>query len=199
MSSQRLYGGPRRACKVGYGRVASRFWTAPRRREGKHPLWSLTDAPAGRPKLSRRGAVLFCRYALITLCLLLSCRLVVATDPGNSPGTSSLGPVNPATVNGQTDLTAPATPAMMALPVNSTPLGGDANSSRKWYTISASLREIYDDNVTTSNNNPQSSLETELSPTILVDFPSTDNDFSARYTMDITYYTTGPNTGTNGG
>lgn len=88
---------------------------------------------------------------------------------------------------------------MMALPTNSPSLAGDANSSRKWYTISASLREIYDDNVTTSNTNPQSSLETELSPSILASFPSADNDFSARYTMDITYYSTGPDNGGNGG
>jgi hypothetical protein len=123
----------------------------------------------------------------------------VATDPGSSPGPTFLSPGNPATINGQTDMTSPATPAMMALPANPAPLAGDANSSRKWYTISASLREIYDDNVTTSSNNPQSSLETELSPSILADFPSLDNDFSARYTMDITYYSTGPDTGSNGG
>jgi hypothetical protein len=108
-----------------------------------------------------------------------------------------MGPVNPATTTGQADLTAPATPAMMALPANNTSLASDANSSRKWYTISASLREIYDDNVNTSNINPQSSLETELSPSILASFPSSDNNFSARYTMDIIYYSTGPNTNGN--
>jgi hypothetical protein len=112
----------------------------------------------------------------------LSCRLVVAVDAASPPQP------NPAAINGSTDMNASATPAMMALPANSTPLSGDASSSRKWYTLSASLREIYDDNVNTSNTNPQASFETELAPSILVDFPSADSDFSARYTFDVTYY-----------
>jgi hypothetical protein len=96
-------------------------------------------------------------------------------------------------------MTAPATPAMMALPANVGPLASDASANRKFYTITASLREIYDDNVNTSSTNPQASWETELSPSILVDFPTPDSDFSARYTFDMTYYSTGPNTGRGNG
>jgi len=120
---------------------------------------------------------------------------LASVDPTNP---AAIGPPNPASV-GPTGMTAPATPAMMALPANVGPLATDAGTNRKFYTLSASLREIYDDNVNTSSVNPQSSLETELSPSILVDFPMEDSDFSARYTFDLTYYSVGPNnTGNNG-
>jgi hypothetical protein len=145
----------------------------------------------------------------VILCLILSCRLGMAsvdvvpatTSPpitsGPPPASSSstyLVPVNPATVN-QSDM---PTPAVMALPANTTQLAGDSSTTHKFYTLTASLREIYDDNVSTSSTNKQSSLETELSPSVLVDFPTPNGDFSARYTFDITYYTHGPNYNNNG-
>ncbi len=88
---------------------------------------------------------------------------------------------------------------MMALPAKAAPLASDASTTRKFYTLTASLRETYDDNVsTTSSGSKQASLETELSPSILVDFPMEDSDFSARYTFGITYYSAGPNYGGGG-
>ena len=83
------------------------------------------------------------------------------------------------------------------LPVNSAPLPADASTTRKFYTLTASLREIYDDNVTGSNNNQPASLETMLSPSILVDFPTPEGEFTGRYTFNLTYYSVGPN-GDNG-
>jgi hypothetical protein len=133
--------------------------------------------------------------ALITLCLLLGCRLSVAMDAGSSPDATSPalveaaspagGPANPASV-APADMGGPATPAMMAVPADVGAPASDASTHRKFYILSASLREIYDSNVNTSNVNPQASLETVLSPSILVDFPMQDSDFSARYTFDIT-------------
>jgi len=73
----------------------------------------------------------------------------------------------------------------------------DASTTRKFYTLTAELRETYDDNVGTTNTNPQSSLETEISPSVLVDFPDKDGDFVARYTFNVTYYTAGPNNNSN--
>jgi len=95
--------------------------------------------------------------------------------------------------------TTSGTPAMMALPVDSG--SAAANSSRKWWTLSVSLREIYDDNVNTTSTNPQSSLETSISPSLLVDFPSVDGEFSARATVGVIYYEglNGSQSGTNGG
>jgi hypothetical protein len=91
----------------------------------------------------------------------------------------------------------PDTPAMMALPVQPA-VGNDGSTSRKFYTISASLRETYDDNVTTASNNKHTSLDTNISPSLLVDFPFPDGDFSARYTFGMTYYTHGPNVSSTG-
>jgi hypothetical protein len=110
----------------------------------------------------------------------------VAVDADNTPG-PTMPDTNSAAI-GPTDTASPATPAMMALPADTGSPGGDASTHRKFYTFTASLRETYDDNVNTSNVNPQSSLETELSPSVLVDFPMENSDFSARYTFDITYY-----------
>ena len=92
---------------------------------------------------------------------------------------------------------------MMALPVdtssNTTPTSSgngptvpsDGNSIRKFYTITASLRETYDDNVNTTKDDKVSALETSFTPSVLVDFPSVNSDFSARETFGVTYYSAG--------
>ncbi len=104
---------------------------------------------------------------------------------------ATVAPIDAGTTN--------STPAMMALPVDSG--SAAANSTRKWWTISVSLRETYDDNVNTTSTNPQSSLETSISPSLLVDFPSVDGDFSARATVGLTYSEglNGNTSGINGG
>jgi len=130
--------------------------------------------------------------------------LAVASPPSSTPAsppaaapfatsnsTYLLPPGNPAANP------TPGPPAMMALPVNTAPLPADASTTRKFYTLTASLREIYDDNVTGSNNNQPASLETVLSPSILVDFPTPEGEFTGRYTFNLTYYSVGPN-GNNG-
>ena len=122
----------------------------------------------------------------------------LAPVSANSPNPAYIvTPPNPASLN-PSDLSNPATPAAMALPLSGSAVPGDASTVPKFYTISASLRETYDDNVNTSNVNPKSSLETELSPSVLVDFRRADSDFSARYTLDITYYSVSPQGGTGG-
>ena len=110
------------------------------------------------------------------------------------PTGGTFRPDNPAAV-GPDNLNAPAIPAAVALPVE-TGTGSaapDASANRKFYTLTASLREIYDDNVNTSDINKQSSLETQVSPSILVSFPKEDSNFSARYTLNATYYSQRPN------
>jgi Putative beta-barrel porin 2 len=100
---------------------------------------------------------------------------------------------NPA-ASGPNNLNAPAIPAAVALPVE-TGTGSaskDASDSRKWYTLTASLREIYDDNVNADNRNRKSSLETAFSPSILVSTSTTDSSFSGRYTFGMNYYGTKP-------
>jgi hypothetical protein len=141
---------------------------------------------------------------LLTLCLLLSCRLVMAAGtppPANltpAPPNPALNPPLspfPGTV-GPTDIgPSGSTPSLMALPApsgttNSSSTGPaiDSSNYRKFYTITAELRETYDDNVNTTNINKQTALETSISPSLLVDFPRANSDFSARYTFGATYY-----------
>jgi hypothetical protein len=64
----------------------------------------------------------------------------------------------------------------------------DTANSTKFYTITASLREEYDDNIYTTKNNKKSSPVTEFSPSFLVSFPEQDSTFSARYTFGLDYY-----------
>jgi len=90
-----------RVCKRGQGRVASRFWAAPRREEGEYPLWSLTDEqhksspkapqPYG-PGFSRRGPALFCKHTLIALCAIWLGPAAVAQ---NTPPIASPPPAAP--------------------------------------------------------------------------------------------------------
>ncbi len=139
---------------------------------------------------------------LITLCLLLSCRLAMGADPSQSTNPSP-PPPNPALNSpgspfpgalGPTDIgTSGSTPAMMALPASTGPGTGnepviDASNYRKFYTISAELRETYDTNVNTTAGNPQPSFESSISPSILVDFPRENSELSARYTFGLTQY-----------
>lgn len=84
----------------------------------------------------------------------------------------------------------------MARPVDA----GTGSSNRKWYTLSASLREAYDDNVNTSSSNKQSSFTTSIQPSVLADLPLTDGGFTARLSAGINYYLSGngnSGTGTN--
>jgi hypothetical protein len=68
----------------------------------------------------------------------------------------------------------------------------DAGASPKFYTISVALREIYDNNIFTAKTGQISSFETQLSPSILFDFPRENSDFSARETFTTTYYSNRP-------
>ena len=64
----------------------------------------------------------------------------------------------------------------------------DAANSTKFYTITASLREEYDDNIYTTKDNKQGSAVTEFSPSFLVNLPMQDSSFTGRYTFGIDYY-----------
>lgn len=95
-----------------------------------------------------------------------------------------------------------ATPSMMALPVQPANTGGngplvDMSNAHKFYTISVALRETYDDNVNTAQTGKITSFETNISPSILVDFPQENNDFSAVYTFGATYYSDSGGTGSD--
>jgi hypothetical protein len=80
---------------------------------------------------------------------------------------------------------AASTPALRALPVSPGDIGA---TSRKWYTITVSLRESYDDNPNTTAQNTQTAYETSLTPSLLVDFPMVDGGFTGAFSGNATYY-----------
>jgi len=63
---------------------------------------------------------------------------------------------------------------------------------KKPYTVTASLREEYDDNIFTSNVNKKGSFKTDISPSILLNYPLDQTLLSFRYTFDGTYYNDRP-------
>jgi hypothetical protein len=179
MLGQRLHGGP----------------VAPSSLRHVGEFWPWRGIGLSEPVRRRAGPII---RIVITLCVIWSCcRLGMAIDPG----TQGLP-------NGASNLAAPSLnsptpysiPAAMALPVETgtTTASSDASTHRKFYTITASLRETYDDNVNTSSSNKISSLETSVSPSVLVDFPMTDSEFSARYTFSLIYYSRGGGQGGEG-
>lgn len=88
------------------------------------------------------------------------------------------------------------TSSVTASPTTTLPAGStapaDVSENRKFYTISCSLREIYDTNIFTATTGRIASFETEVSPSILFDFPMENSDFSMRETFDATYYSNRP-------
>ena len=64
----------------------------------------------------------------------------------------------------------------------------DMSNSTKFYTITASLREEYDDNIYTTRSDKVASAVTEFSPSLLLSFPSPQTTFTARFTFGLDYY-----------
>jgi hypothetical protein len=59
---------------------------------------------------------------------------------------------------------------------------------KRYFTITADVREEYDDNVFASNSPKISSLKEEITPSILFSYPLDNGTFDARYTFDYTHY-----------
>ncbi len=117
------------------------------------------------------------------------------TPPPPNPALSAPGSLPPGMIGPGDFGSSATTPSMMALPAPASATASsssapviDSSNYRKFYTISAELRETYDTNVNTTNVNQQSAFETSITPSILVDFPRENNEFSARYTFGATYY-----------
>jgi hypothetical protein len=137
----------------------------------------------------------------LIFCIFFSCRLAMAIDPSQSP--LDMPPAGAdSSLQSQSQVPSmqfPAAPvALPAGPVAGPTIPADTSTVRKFYTISASLRETYDDNVDTTAHKV-SALETNLSPSLLLDFPVLGSDFSARYTFGLTYYSRGGQGGISAG
>jgi hypothetical protein len=110
----------------------------------------------------------------------------IRTVPGQTQNYSS-SPADQTPGNAPTP-SAPESPASGTSPAPGAISGMDRSSIPKFYTISASLREEYDDNIFTTKDHRVSSFVTEFSPSLLLNFPMQDSDFSARYTFGLDYY-----------
>jgi hypothetical protein len=116
--------------------------------------------------------------------------------PAPNPGLASQFSPVPGAV-GPSDIGTPAsTIAMPALPVLPASTGAgsgsapaiDASNYRKFYTITAELRQTYDTNVNTVSTHPQTAWETSITPSILVDFPLHNSEFTASASFGLTEY-----------
>jgi hypothetical protein len=67
-------------------------------------------------------------------------------------------------------------------------LSSELADMKRYFTITADVREVYDDNINTTNVNKVSSFEEIISPSILFSYPMDNSTFDARYTFGLTYY-----------
>jgi hypothetical protein len=134
----------------------------------------------------------------------LGCHLALAAGPAPAGATSPAPvPITPPNAQpassppylGTSDLALPSSPTYpVALPVNppSAPSGngsasGTAPDWRNYFSFSASLREAYDTNVTTTQNST-SSYDTTVDASTLFTYPLDAGSFSASYTISGSYY-----------
>ncbi len=77
-------------------------------------------------------------------------------------------------------------------PTQTTPAGVDVAQShaeaQRPFTVSATVREQYDDNIYTTNTNKVDQFESIIEPSFLFNYPMGEDLFSARYTFGATYY-----------
>jgi hypothetical protein len=59
---------------------------------------------------------------------------------------------------------------------------------KRYFTITADVREQYDDNINTTKDNKVGTFEEIISPSILFSYPMDNSTFDARYTFGLTYY-----------
>ena len=121
----------------------------------------------------------------VALCLLGVANSVFASDAVSqgapTPGSNASNPTTPGATGGA------------ATTVSQADTGGGLSETiadfKKYFTVTADLREEYDDNIYTSNGpNKVSSLKEIISPSLLFSYPMDNSTFDARYTFGLTHY-----------
>lgn len=131
--------------------------------------------------------------SLLAVCLLAGTRPSAGQDQTYSSTDATQPSLNqPPGIGPTPSGTSTVTPAAGLTPAPGQVSGMDTSTTPKFYTITASLREEYDDNIYTTKDNKVDSFVTEFSPSFLVDFPMQDSEFSARYTFGLDYYEHAP-------
>ncbi len=131
---------------------------------------------------------------LIALSLILTSRSICAAAPATPAPAPSGTPAAATTTPPPAAPVANTNVLSTRQTVDAVPAGlaSDVAESRKFYTISASLREEYDDNIFTAKTNKVASSKTTVSPTVIFDFPLDQGSISIRNTFDATYYSNRP-------
>ena len=75
-------------------------------------------------------------------------------------------------------------------PAGSGGLSDELTDLKRFFTITADVREEYDDNVYSSNYPKVSSFKEEITPSILFSYPMDNGTLDARYTFGFTYINT---------
>lgn len=101
---------------------------------------------------------------------------------------SSAAPVTPVATGGATGTASTVTTAQ----AGTGSLSDTLTDLKRFFTVTADVREEYDDNIYTSNTNKVASLKEEISPSILFSYPMENSTFDARYTAGFTYYNHSP-------
>jgi hypothetical protein len=137
----------------------------------------------------------------------LACVVVIGMFCGGVPGafaldTSQIGPsptpgvTAPVATGGAAQSVSPAgaptggSSTSNAAPSGSGSLTDELTDLKRFFTITADVREEYDDNIYTSNNPKVSSFKEEITPSILFSYPMDNGTFDARYTFGFTYFNT---------
>ncbi len=130
--------------------------------------------------------------SILGLFLAAAAQVVFAQELVSSPSQTAANP-NESPDNIPPGFAPSASQPILSAPAmtTSTTQGGflpDTANATKFYTITASLRGEYDDNIYTSHHNKVGSFVTEFSPSFLVNFSSENSTFSGRYTFGLDYY-----------
>ncbi len=103
----------------------------------------------------------------------------LAGESSSPPPSSSLGATTPVATGGAITTAASADTGGLA---------SELSDLKRYFTITADLREAYNDNINTTQTNKVSSFEEIFSPSILFSYPMDNSTFDARYTFGLTYY-----------
>jgi hypothetical protein len=106
----------------------------------------------------------------------------VTTPTATAGGAQSVSPAAGGTTNALSGGTANAAPS------GTGGLADELSDLKRFFTITADVREEYDDNVFSSNSPKIGSLKEEITPSILFSYPMDNGTFDARYTFAYTHY-----------
>ncbi len=124
---------------------------------------------------------------VVTLCVVGTALAQNTPSPAFSNFSDPTTPPPPAVDTVAPASQTPPTPYATATPTYEGP-GAAHAEKKKPFTVFATIREVYDDNIFTTHDNKTDQFETVIEPSILFNYPMDQTLFQARYTFGATYY-----------